>query len=56
MLQNEDAGHQSRRQTRLAGAGRTHRGEAAVEELPVDPVSQPHQRVLQVDGLIKRRP
>ncbi len=56
MLEDEEAGHQPRRQTRLAGASRAHRGEAAIEKLPVDLVGKPHQRVLQVDDLIQRRP
>ena len=55
VLQDEQPGHQPGRQARLAGAGRAHRAEPAVQKVPVDPIPQQHQRMLQIDDLIQRR-
>ncbi len=55
VLQDEEAGHQSRRQARLARTGLADRAEASIEKAPVDLARQPHQRVAQVNDLIERR-
>src|SRR6266403_6134153 len=56
VLHDEQAGDQPGRQRRLAWPRLTDRGEALLQETPVDLLRQPHQRVAQVDDLIQRRP
>lgn len=55
VLEDEEPGHQPRRQARLARSGRAYRAKAPVEKVPVDPLGQPHQRMAHVDDLIARR-
>ena len=56
VLQDEEPGHQPRRQGRLARPGVIYRAEAPAEKSPIDLLRQPHQRVPHVDDLIQRRP
>ena len=55
VLEDHQAGHQSHRQGRLAGSGLEDAAEPALEEGPVDVLSQPHQRMLQVDDAVQGR-
>src|SRR5215510_15140165 len=48
MLENEQPGHQPRRQRRLPGSHPTHRAEASRQKVPIDLPRQPHQRNLTV--------
>jgi len=56
VLQDEEAGHQPRRQAGLAGSRLAHRAEATIEKAPIDLTRQAHQRMPHVDDLIERRP
>ncbi len=56
VLQDEESGHQPRRQTGLAWSCLTDRGKAPIEEAPVDLRRQPRQRMVQIDDLFQRRP
>src|SRR5262245_44797769 len=55
MLENEQPGHQPRRQRRLPGSHPTHRAEASRQKVPIDLPRQPHQRMAKVDDLLERR-
>src|SRR5262245_34323920 len=55
MLENEQPGHQPRRQRRLPGSHPTHRAEASRQKVPIDLAGQPHQRMAKVDDLLERR-
>src|SRR5262245_11600457 len=55
MLENEQPGHQPRRQRRLPGSHPTHRAEAPRQKVPIDLPRQPHQRMAKVDDLLERR-
>jgi hypothetical protein len=55
VLQDQKPDHQPGRQRRLAAPGPAHRAEALPDEVPVDLLRQPHQRVAQVDDLVERR-
>jgi hypothetical protein len=56
VLEDEQAGDQPCRQRRLTGPRFTGRGEALLEETPVDLLRQPYQRVAHIDDLLQRRP
>src|SRR5579862_4073832 len=56
VLQDEQACDQPGRQRRLAGPRLADRGEALLQELPVDLSRQTDQGVIHVDDLIQRRP
>ena len=53
VLQDEESGHQPRRQTGLAWSCLTDRGKAPIEEAPVDLRRQPRQRMVQIDDLFQ---
>src|SRR5262249_33308460 len=55
MLENEQPGHQPRRQRRLPRSHPTHRAEASRQKVPIDLPRQPHQRMAKVDDLLERR-
>src|SRR5262249_9970808 len=55
MLENEQPGHQPRRQRRLPGSHPTHRAEASRQKVPIDLPRQPHQRMAKVDDLLENR-
>ena len=55
VLEDHQPGDQPSRQRRLPGTGAAHTGEAAVEEAPVDPLRQSHQRMPHVDDPVERR-
>src|SRR5262249_49641094 len=55
MLENEQPGHQPRRQRRLPGSHPTHRAEASRQKVPIDLPRQPHQRMAKVDDLLEKR-
>src|SRR5262245_21750753 len=55
MLENEQPGHQPRRQRRLPGSHPTHRAESSRQKVPIDRARQPHQRMAKVDDLLERR-
>ena len=56
VLQDQEPGHQPDRQRRMAGAGLVDPAELPIEETPIDPLRQPHQRMAHVDDLVQRRP
>src|SRR5262245_46623066 len=55
MLENEQPGHQPRRQRRLPGSHPTHRAEASRQTCALPISRQPHQRMAKVDDLLERR-
>src|SRR5262249_8518072 len=55
MLENEQPGHQPRRQRQLPGSHPTHRAEASRQKVPIDLPRQPHQRMAKVDDLLEKR-
>jgi hypothetical protein len=55
MLENEQPGHQPRRQWRLPGSHATHRAETSRQKIPIDLSRQPHQRMAKIDDLVQRR-
>ena len=56
VLQDEEPGHQPRRQRRLARPWAHTAPKRRSRKAPVDLLRQPHQRMLHVDDLIERRP
>jgi hypothetical protein len=56
VLEDQEPGHQPRRQRRPARARPAHRTEAPVQKAPVDLPRQARQRMTQVDDLIQCRP
>src|SRR5439155_16990849 len=55
VLENEQPGHQPRRQRRLPGSHATHRAETSRQKIPIDLSGQPHQRMAKIDDLVQRR-
>src|SRR2546423_2117580 len=55
MLENEQPGHQPRRQRRLPGSHPTHRAEASRQKIPIDFFIKPYQRMGKVVEILKRR-
>jgi len=56
VLEDQQPGHQPRRQRRLTGPGPARRAETAIEKIPVDLLRQPRQRMTEIDDLIQGRP
>src|SRR5215467_7097311 len=55
VLEDQQPGHQPRRQRRLPGSHPTHRAEASRQKVPIDLPRQPHQRMAKVDDLLEKR-
>ena len=53
VLEDEQSGHQPRRQRRLPRPDATDRTEASRQKLPIDLRRQPHQRMAKVDDLLQ---
>ena len=56
VLEDEQPGHQPRRQRRLPRPGATDRTEPSGQETPIDLRRQPHQRMAKVDDLLQSGP
>jgi hypothetical protein len=56
VLEDEQPGHQPRRQRRLSRPDTTERTKAPGQKIPIDLLRQPHQRMAEVDDLRQRRP
>jgi len=55
MLQDQQSGHQTHRQGRLADPTGIDPAQRAFQERPIDPPGQLHQRVPKVDDLLQGR-
>jgi hypothetical protein len=55
VLEDQQPGHQPRRQRRLSRPDATNRAETSGQELPVNLRLQTHQRMAKVDDLLQRR-